>query len=97
MAACARYAAAFVMSLAKLKRIKQWNREFDSRVEPLVKQLEKVNTVLANDMTKAAAYLAQAASTLHAYAEMAAPSIATATAPPSTPHPTDATSTGEKS
>ena len=24
---------------AKLKKLKQWNREFDSRVEPLVKQL----------------------------------------------------------
>lgn len=61
---------------AKLRILKHWNREFDSRVEPLVKQLEKVNTVLANDMTKAAAYLAQAANTLAAYAGMAAPSVA---------------------
>src|SRR5947208_7463376 len=32
---------------AKLKLLKYWNREFDSRVEPLVKQLEKLHTFLA--------------------------------------------------
>ena len=89
--------AALDEAQAKLKRIKQWNREFDSRVEPLVKQLEKVNTVLANDMTKAAAYLAQAATTLHAYAEMAAPSMVASPAPPSAPNAMDGTPTGEKS
>jgi len=52
----------------KLKKLRQWNREFDSRVGPLVKQLETLHTVLANDMLKATAYLAQAAQTLDAYA-----------------------------
>lgn len=73
---------------AKLRVLKHWNREFDSRVEPLVRQLEKVNTVLANDMTKAAAFLAQAANTLAAYAEMAAPSVAPPP-PPADSNPID--------
>src|SRR6185503_12221643 len=48
----------------KLKRLKQWNREFDTQVQPLVKQLEKLHTVLSNDMLLANAYLTQAISTL---------------------------------
>jgi chromosome segregation ATPase len=64
---------------AKLKRLKWWNREFDSRVQPLAKQLEKLHTVLSHDMVQAAAYLSEAVNTLAAYAEIGpAP-----TAPPS--------------
>ena len=64
---------------AKLKRLKWWNREFDSRVQPLAKQLEKLHTVLSHDMVQAAAYLNEAVNTLAAYAERGpAP-----TAPPS--------------
>jgi hypothetical protein len=66
---------------AKLKVLKYWNREFDIRVEPLVKQLEKLHTFLANDLLKANAYLAQAMDTLAAYAEIAPPSTAPASAP----------------
>ena len=54
----------------KLRALKKWNREFDSRVGPLVKELEKLHTVLANDMPKGVAYLTQAINTLAAYAEM---------------------------
>ena len=65
---------------AKLRTIKQWNREFDNRVEPLVKQTEKLHTVLANDMIKAVAYLTEAIKTLTAYSETAPPaSVASAT------------------
>jgi hypothetical protein len=53
---------------AKLRVVKQWNRVFDNRVDPLVKQMEKLHTVLANDMVQAVAYLAQAIDTLHEYA-----------------------------
>jgi chromosome segregation ATPase len=52
----------------KLRVIKQWTREFESRVDPLVKQTEKLQTFLANDLIKAAAYLAEAVKTLDAYA-----------------------------
>ena len=64
---------------AKLRTLKQWNRVFDNRVGPLVKQMEKLHTVLANDMVQAVAFLTQAISTLDAYAEIAPPLAA---APP---------------
>jgi len=66
---------------AKLRTIKQWNREFDNRVEPLVKQTEKLHTVLANDMIKAVAYLTEAIKTLTAYSETAPPASATSATP----------------
>ena len=53
----------------KLRILKQWSRDFDQRVEPLVKQTEKLHTVLANDMVKAIAYLTEAIKTLSAYSE----------------------------
>ncbi len=58
---------------AKLRVLKQWNRVFDNRVDPLVKQMEKLHTVLAHDMVQAVAFLAQAIQTLDAYAEVAPP------------------------
>ena len=58
---------------AKLRRVKQWNREFDSKVEPLVKQMEKLHTVLANDMAQAVIYLAQVVEILNAYADKTRP------------------------
>jgi hypothetical protein len=53
----------------KLRVIKKWERDFDGRMQPLVKQMEKLHTVLSNDMVQAVAYLTQAISTLSAYAE----------------------------
>jgi len=52
----------------KLRILKTWNREFDSRVGPLVKQMEKLHTILANDLTQAIVYLAEAIRALDAYA-----------------------------
>jgi predicted ATPase len=65
---------------AKLRVVKQWNRVFDNRVDPLVKQMEKLHTVLANDMVKAAAFLKQAIDTLHNYAGIVPPSATGAAA-----------------
>ncbi|SRR5712691_11790706 len=62
----------------KLLTLKRWLREFDAASQPLVKQMEKLHTVLANDMVKAVAYLGQAVNTLDAYANVAPPSLATA-------------------
>jgi len=56
---------------AKLKVVKQWDRVFDNRADPLVKQVEKLHTVLAHDMVKAVAFLTQAIQTLDAYAKIA--------------------------
>jgi chromosome segregation ATPase len=52
----------------KVRVLKQWTREFESRVDPLVKQMEKLQTFLSNDLIKAAAYLAEVVKTLDAYA-----------------------------
>ena len=57
----------------KLRIIKHWNRDFDNRVQPLVKQMDKMHTILANDMIQATASLNQAITTLAAYTEVAPP------------------------
>ena len=73
---------AFDEAEAKLRTVKRWNREFDSRADPLVKQTEKLHTVLANDMVQAVAYLTEAINTLAAYQELAPPTAPqTASAP----------------
>ena len=67
----------------KLRLIKKWNRDFDSQVQPLVKQMEKLHTLLANDLVKGVAYLTQTLNTLAAYAEVKPPPEGGAPAPPS--------------
>jgi hypothetical protein len=57
-------------SETKLKRVKYWDREFSTVVEPMAKQLEKLHTVLANDMGKAVAHLAKIIHTLSQYADI---------------------------
>jgi len=63
----------------KLRTLKNWNREFENQSDPLVKQTEKLHTVLSNDMVQAVAYLTEAINTLAAYQEI------TPTAAPQTP------------
>ena len=65
----------------KLRRVKRWNMDFDQHVGPLVKQLEQLRTVLANNLPKAAVHLSQAVKTLDAYANVAPSSAGIATAP----------------
>jgi len=55
----------------KLRTLKNWNREFENQSDPLVKQTEKLHTVLSNDMVQAVAYLTEAINTLAAYQEIA--------------------------
>jgi hypothetical protein len=52
----------------KLRLVKRWTMEFDNRVQPLVKELEGLRSLLTNDMPKAAAHLAQIVKMLDAYA-----------------------------
>ncbi|PWU08384.1 MAG: hypothetical protein C5B50_29780 [Verrucomicrobia bacterium] len=56
----------------KMRVLKKWDRDFESRVDPLVKQTEKLHTVLANDLVQALAYLARTIETLSAYAQVKA-------------------------
>ena len=72
---------AFDEAEGKLKVLKKWNRDFDNRAEPLVKQMEKLQTILAHDMVLAVAFLTQAINALHAYARTAPPAAAPGQAP----------------
>jgi hypothetical protein len=74
--------AAYDAASDKLRTIKMWDREFENRVQPLVKELEKLHTILSHDLPMAIAYLGQATGTLDAYADIAlAPDSTNATAP----------------
>ena len=66
---------------AKLENVKRWTRDYDHRVDPLVKRMESLLHLLDHDMPKAIAYLVQAQRTLDAYA-------GTAPTPSSAPLPT---------
>ena len=74
----------------KLRLVKKWTREYETRVQPLVKQVEKLQTVLTNDMTQAVAYLAQTIQTLSAYAD----AHATLGQPPAAPAASNAAPEG---
>lgn len=56
----------------KLRRVKRWAMDFDNRLDPLVKQIEALQTMLIHDGPKAVMYLGQIATTLEAYAERGA-------------------------
>ncbi len=60
---------------AKLKLVNLWTKRFDQQVDPVVKQVEKLRTLVLTDVPKATAYLSQAVRTLDEYAETHAPSI----------------------
>jgi hypothetical protein len=66
----------------KLRILKIWNREFEGTVGPLVKQMEKLHTILANDLTQAVVYLGEVIRTLDAYA-----GIQPSAAPDASPQP----------
>ena len=67
---------------SKLKVLKKWSREYDSRVQPLVKQIEKLQTVLSNDMVKAVASLTQSVNSLADYTAKAPPPAASGASQP---------------
>jgi len=64
----------------KLRVIKRWDRDFENETAPLARQLEKLQTVLTEDLAGALAYLSQALGSLEAYAGLTAPSLETAPA-----------------
>lgn len=55
---------------AKLNLVKQWNRQYDQRVEPLGKQVEKLRHNLVHDLGNAITFLTEVNKTLADYAEM---------------------------
>src|SRR5215471_4920373 len=76
---------AFDEAETKLRVLKKWNQDFEGRVQPMVKMMEKLHTVLSNDMVKAVAYLTQVLNTLAAYAERHPGAPAPTGSPPATP------------
>jgi len=54
----------------KLRLIKTWNRQYDQRVEPLGKQVEKLRHNLTHDLAQGVAYLDQVIKTLAEYNEI---------------------------
>jgi len=74
----------------KLRRVRQWRRQFDHRVEPAARQVEKLRHTLGPDLNRAIAWLNDVIRTLSAYAESHPPTAAPP--PPSDDsHPGDAT------
>ncbi len=57
----------------KMAALKHWDRELDSRTEPLLRQMGGLEHSLINDLPKAIAYLDQVLKSLEAYAETKAP------------------------
>lgn len=53
----------------KLRVVKLWNRQYDQRVEPAGKQVEKLRHNLTHDLAQAVAYLDQVIKTLAEYSE----------------------------
>ena len=52
----------------KLRTVKKWIREFDNRVQPLLKEIEHVRTVFTRDAPAAVAFLDQIVKRLDEYA-----------------------------
>ena len=54
----------------KLRKIRKWSRDFDNKVQPLVKELEHLRSLLGSDLPKAALHLGQVIRALEAYARV---------------------------
>lgn len=67
-----RAALALDAANAKLALVKQHSRQYENRVAPMAKEIEKVRGFLANDMRQAVATLTQIIKTLNAYADIKA-------------------------
>lgn len=72
---------------SKLKCVKKWSRDFDSRIEPLEKQLDHLRNILATDMAQAVAHLAHLMKTLADYADVVPPSLGASPGPQAQSNP----------
>jgi hypothetical protein len=54
----------------KLKFVRQWQRQFDQRVESPARQVEKLRNLLGHDLGLAVSWLNEMTKTLSAYAEL---------------------------
>lgn len=58
-------------AMARLEMIKKWSKQFDSRVQPLARNIDKLRDVLVQHMGQAIVHLSKVTNTLSAYAEIA--------------------------
>jgi hypothetical protein len=65
---------------ARLQVVRQWNRQYDQRVEPLGRQVEKLRHTVGTDLGRAVAWMNELLKTLSDYAELS-PAAAAAPAP----------------
>lgn len=68
----------------KLEQVRRWNREFDNRVEPLARHVDKLRHTLTVDMGRAVVSLKQSLESLHKYADVH-PTAGTVAAPDDAP------------
>lgn len=54
----------------KMKVVRQWNRQFDHRVEPLSRHVEKFRHNLSHDLGEAIGWLGELIKAISAYAEL---------------------------
>ena len=59
--------------------MKKWTKQYDSRVQPVGKDIDKLRDILVKHMGQAVAYLARVTETLSAYADIAPPDYGAAT------------------
>jgi phage-related minor tail protein len=57
----------------KLKAMKKWNRDLETRAAPLLKEVEQLLGYLTAEMPKAVAHLGQIVKALDAYADKTVP------------------------
>ena len=77
----------------KLQLVRQWQRQFDHRVEPPARQVEKLRHTLSHELGHAVAWLDEMTKSLAAYAEL---SLGSAT-PPQTASASDQSDPSDKS
>lgn len=65
----------------KLKTTKEWHRQYDQRVEPLGRQVEKLRHTLGHELGQAVAWLNEMTKTLSDYAELSPGNPSTNPAP----------------
>jgi hypothetical protein len=65
----------------KLAALRSWNRHFEQRAAPLIKEIGKFSTTLSTEMPKATAYLKSVVKNLSEYAETGMHPSETRTAP----------------
>jgi len=73
----------------KLHVVKNWNRQYDQRVEPVGKQVEKLRHNISHELGLAVAYLAETIKTLAEYSEISV--SGSAAKPPPATEPPDST------